>query len=656
MPESSLTRKKAKPRRQLVPNLSPMTLGVSVSWLALVACLGWWISHLALAAETRNLAASAEYEAQTTARIVDRLFTEMNSVANMVAKQSRVIELASRYRVDPPGFSELTREERANILTSDPMVRMVGDFMTRLSEDLSYARIYMNNLSHDTLISSQWSDSFNIVGQIYTGRAYLIDALRDGSGQLFGIARLNRMPSYFVTSRIEDINDQPLGSVTVRFDAPVMAHYLTGRHIALIVNRQGRVTTASSETFMLRNVAAVLPPETLQPSNSDEGPGEAMAVRQVAQAEEGDQWIIDGHPYLIRRQPLTNARYQLLTLASLDHLPSMRRQHFVIAGIVATLGLVLIILAGRVAEQRTERRQREEQDRILAISQAAERELTIKVRERTAELAESNASLKAEVERRRLLETKLKQSLDSVNEALAQQQDFVAVVSHEFRGPLAVIAAAADNLLVSLANGSDSIKLRIGKISRTVKRMALLIENVLAGARIDAGQSQSEHTEVFDLNEIMRTTRMGLDDIAADRIDFVHNHEIPVKGDRILIEIVLHNLIQNALKYSHATTPVKVQLSSDASTALICVTDQGKGVAPDERELIFMKYFRSSTQSTTGFGLGLYISREIARQNGGDVTLTASDARGSTFCLSLPIHAETGANTILLADKDSSSG
>src|SRR5690606_9896054 len=124
---------------------------------------------------------------------------------------------------------------------------------------------------------------------------------------------------------------------------------------------------------------------------------------------------------------------------------------------VAALGLALIVLAGRLVDQRTERRQRAEQDRILAISQAAERELTIKVQERTAELAESNASLEAEVERRRLLEIKLQQSLDSVNDALAQQRDFVAVVSHEFRGPLAVIAAAADNLLISLADGTDSI-------------------------------------------------------------------------------------------------------------------------------------------------------------------------------------------------------
>lgn len=310
--------------------------------------------------ELERLAASAEYEATTTARIVDRLFTEMTSVANMVANRSQVMELASRYRVDPPGFGELTREERAAILTSDPLVRSVGDFMTGLSSDLRYARIYMNNLSHDTVTSSQWSDSFNIVGQIYTGRAYLIDALRTGKGQLFGIARLNQMPSYFVASRIDDPEGLPLGSVTVRLDAPDLALYLTGRHIALIVNRQGRVTTASSAPFMLRNVAALLPPETLRPSDGDESLGDPMDVRAMASPGQADQWLVDGHPYLLRRAPLVDTEYQLLTLVALDHLDPMRRQHFWVAGLVAAFGMVVILLSGRVAGQMVMRRQEEQ--------------------------------------------------------------------------------------------------------------------------------------------------------------------------------------------------------------------------------------------------------------------------------------------------------
>ena len=149
-----------------------VTLGVVVVWLALVASLGGWIAQRLTAEELDNLSAGAEYEAQITGRVVDRLFTEMASVANMVARQSEVIQLAARYRHDPPGFAALTREERAANFTRDPLVRSVVDFMDRLASDLHYARIYMNNLSDDTVTASNWAESFSIVGQIYTGRAY----------------------------------------------------------------------------------------------------------------------------------------------------------------------------------------------------------------------------------------------------------------------------------------------------------------------------------------------------------------------------------------------------------------------------------------------------------------------------------------------------
>ncbi|WP_037225024.1 GGDEF domain-containing protein [Roseomonas gilardii] len=336
-----------------------MTLIVAGTWLVLVTGLSWWMSQRIMAERLNNLAASAEYDARTTARIVDRLFTEMTSVANMVAHQSRVIQLAARYRVDPPDLASLTRQQRAAYFTSDPLVRSVGDFMNGLSSDLHYARIYMNNLSDDTVTASNWAEPGSIVGMIYRNRSYLVDALQHGKGQMFGIARLNKTPSYFVSSRIEDADDVTQGSVTVKFDAPDMALYLTGQHIALIVNRQGRVTTSSSAPFMLRNVAALLPPDILQPPDGDEDIGKPMEVRAMTGPEQADQWQIDGHPYLLRRQSLSNQAYQLLTLVSLEHLAPMRHQHFWVAGLVAALGLVLILLSGRVAGQMVIRRQEE---------------------------------------------------------------------------------------------------------------------------------------------------------------------------------------------------------------------------------------------------------------------------------------------------------
>src|SRR5690606_31080476 len=108
----------------------------------------------------------------------------------MVAQQNQIIRLAQRYRTDPPGFADLTRQERAALLTNDPLVRQVGNFMDDLARDLHYGRIYMNNMSDETITASNWDEDNSIVGMIYSRRAYLMDALRDGLGHSFGIARL----------------------------------------------------------------------------------------------------------------------------------------------------------------------------------------------------------------------------------------------------------------------------------------------------------------------------------------------------------------------------------------------------------------------------------------------------------------------------------
>ncbi|MDT2021218.1 sensor histidine kinase [Methylocella sp. CPCC 101449] len=301
--------------------------------------------------------------------------------------------------------------------------------------------------------------------------------------------------------------------------------------------------------------------------------------------------------------------------------------------------LHLVLLSAAVAQRArlAELSLSEEKDRIIAISQLAERELTIRVNQRIIELAEKNAALKLEVDRRHLLEIKLRQSLDAVNEALAQQRDFVALISHEFRGPLAVIAATADNLSSYAAESIDTLKLRAAKIRQTVRRMALLLENVLADDRVHAGQKLSHAIQMFDLNEVLQAIQAGLDDVSAARVKLLPGDEVMVKGDRGLLEIVLQNLLQNALQYSPVTSSVTVRLWADNGVALVSIVDQGRGVAPDDREFIFMKYFRAAGQRVRGSGLGLYISRQIARQHGGDVILAATDAGGSTFCLTLPI-------------------
>src|SRR5690606_13574258 len=104
----------------------------------------------------------------------------------------------------------------------------------------------------------------------------------------------------------------------------------------------------------------------------------------------------------------------------------------------------------------------------------------------------------------------------------------------------------------------------------------------------------------FDLNEVLCTTKAGLDDEATERVSFVHAGEVTVMGDRNLLEIVVQNLIQNALKYSAASESVSVRLWADRHFAFIDVADQGIGVAVDDRELIFKRYYRAAGQRANG--------------------------------------------------------
>lgn len=344
---------------ELLPSYYKVTLLSIAIWVVFVACTGWWISQAIVKAEIASLDDSAEYEATTTAHVMDRVFTEMSSIANMMAGQADVIQAATRYRTDPLYFSSMTRQQRATEFTRDPLVRKVGDVMNGLAGDLRYARIYMNNMSDDTVTASNWAEADSIVGMIYAGRPYLLDALRTGKGSSFGIARLNKTPSYFVASRIDGDNNEPLGSVTVKFDAPDVASYLVGRHIALIVNRQGRVITSSTPDFMLRNVAILLPEGTVLPPDGEEEPGEPLDVQALLDPVHGNSWLVDNKPYLVERQSIKGTDYQLFTLASLDSLAPMQSHHFWVAGLIGSLGIVFILLASQVVKYVMMRRQDE---------------------------------------------------------------------------------------------------------------------------------------------------------------------------------------------------------------------------------------------------------------------------------------------------------
>lgn len=297
--------------------------------------------------------------------------------------------------------------------------------------------------------------------------------------------------------------------------------------------------------------------------------------------------------------------------------------------------LLAIIVADRT--RRAELELRHARRRALDDALRVERELEARIAQRTRELGTSNAQLAAEVVRRREAEAGLQVALESERRALGQQRQFVALVSHEFRTPLAVIDAAAQSIGLPGVEASP----RAVKIRRAVHRLAMLVDNCLAEERLHADRLKLRiepldlRTQVEDLLQ-----PLGPAERARLRLD-LQAGAAPVRGDPALLDIALHNLVQNAIKYSPPEREVRIALHLRGGEACIDVEDQGGGIRAQDQPRIFERFFRGTTSAkASGTGLGLFLCDEIARRHGGAVELLRSDARGSVFRFRIPLQTQ----------------
>ncbi|WP_259651833.1 sensor histidine kinase [Variovorax sp. UMC13] len=316
-------------------------------------------------------------------------------------------------------------------------------------------------------------------------------------------------------------------------------------------------------------------------------------------------------------------------------LPGGLSEDIHLLGTITHLVLLNVAVADRT--RHAERNYRLEKERVWSVTRDAEQALEVKVMQRTAELARANVALRDEIKKRGLLETRLLQSIEVKRNAIKQQHEFVSMVSHEFRTPLAVIDAAAQSLDISALGADPTVKPRTAKIRRSVQRLSMLIENILTVDRLQLEQ-RPLRLEPVDVELLLRGLCDTFNMPGARRLRLeARVHAPEVEADRSLLEIALQNLMHNALKYSPSERGVRVVLTGEAEGVSIEVIDQGVGVAPDETQHIFEPYYRSARMAKVpGSGLGLHLSREIARRHGGEVSLVATGDDGSTFRLVLP--------------------
>jgi PAS domain S-box-containing protein len=219
------------------------------------------------------------------------------------------------------------------------------------------------------------------------------------------------------------------------------------------------------------------------------------------------------------------------------------------------------------------------------------------------------------------------------------KSDFIATISHELRTPMTAVYGAARTLLrpdVSLSADQRSELLEM--IATQSERLAQITEEVLLASRLDRGEVAVEQDRV-DVAELARRTVQTMQPQISVAVTLDAPDEAFATGDRDRIEQILINLLDNAAKYSPSGGGITVTVSETVARVRLAVTDQGVGIATAEQRAIFEKFYRVDphlTQTPGGTGLGLYISRELARRMGGEIGVESQPGSGSTFVLELP--------------------
>jgi two-component system sensor histidine kinase KdpD len=216
-------------------------------------------------------------------------------------------------------------------------------------------------------------------------------------------------------------------------------------------------------------------------------------------------------------------------------------------------------------------------------------------------------------------------------------------VSHDLRTPLAAIKASAESLLQHDVDWTDEDRDDFAAaINREADRLTRLVTNLLDMSRIEGGALRPQR-DWYDLGELIREVRDRLRPALADRpVHIVVPDDLPpVSLDYLMIDQVVTNLIENAVKYTPAGTALDIAVGRRGDRVQVAVTDHGPGIPPDKRNRVFDKFYRLETRGITrGSGLGLAVSRGLIEAHGGRIWVEAAggtrEGTGSRFVFELP--------------------
>jgi PAS domain S-box-containing protein len=230
-----------------------------------------------------------------------------------------------------------------------------------------------------------------------------------------------------------------------------------------------------------------------------------------------------------------------------------------------------------------------------------------------------------------------------LEEAISARDDFLSIASHELRTPLTPIRLTVQSLKrkSQLPTGTlpKGLVTQLETMDRQVRRLDTLINELLDVSRITVGRMDLELTD-FDVTSLVREVVARFQqelDWGGFTVDLVLPDPIPGRWDHLRLDQVICNILSNAMKYGGDRKLIQIRVSESPAGVEISIRDHGLGISPEDQERIFERFERLiSVRHFGGFGLGLWIARQIAEAHGGRVLVDSVPGKGSTFTIRVP--------------------
>jgi signal transduction histidine kinase len=228
---------------------------------------------------------------------------------------------------------------------------------------------------------------------------------------------------------------------------------------------------------------------------------------------------------------------------------------------------------------------------------------------------------------------------------LAIRDEFIIAAAHELRNPISPLVLQVQRLSGTARSAGEGtlaapwLVEQCELLNKRLGRFMSALNRILDVSRIHSGQIDLEVENGVDLSELTREVAAGFERellASGSELKFELQAEVRGRWDRMRLEQIVSNLLSNAIRYGNSN-PIWVSVASTAEGAQLLVRDRGVGISEADQTRIFGRFERAHTRNRAGFGVGLWIVKQLCEAMGGHVTVESSPGEGAIFCVLLPL-------------------